>query len=937
MPLGRTPSLKKWLGDASPGSARRADKSASPSSSSDSPSSQSRSRSKTNPDERSKKRRQLPSLPLPGSPKTRRNAASPPSKSPLISPRADEDLKKATEPRQHSDTLQHLDDLIERRQFSSCVDVVRALNDDKLPAVYQQVPRYAKLGREFSPDIHFLSFLHTLLDGIARSMDDKMNGTTNEQHPSSGEASSSKMEFPVRACHDLVIQLGLFLATTEAAPATSFVSEVRAVQKLLALIYVNVPDLVTALEARQENLTTALASLRRKPKVITRDSNAVESPKEPKTRRATFTARQSRHDQQQAANRKALVGSGGRPSAAASQAKVVDEAHRGVRDAINATMKELSAALEKLDSAVPMQKMAHAPSSSDVSRSHKGSTAAPAEKGGRSTAATAGQVQGAHYEAANSRHAPAVMLDLTDLQNRFFATQSVLNVLKKETITGLLEQLSERAAADKQIMDAVARMKQDLPSGVFKNNVPLEPMLSKHLHAIELVLDVLSSIPSTTASATGTPTGQGATRRDLSPPNSLPLDGSSALDTAVGTSAGNKQSHGSAATTNGPIHSTAVSAGMDDSTPTSESPSPSLTSAGQQQSEQSQHRQQQRSAETPSSPVYSVDSGVLMSPSHTTHTASSIRPKSAPAKQGTPSSLRPQSESTSTLTDYPSVDELQAELEQAQKELLHSCETVNELRRREKELTDRLAEQAQRQIALSGRFEAVSHQPSSRTTQLIEQFADLYSQSRVEVLDALAEVDGDTLGMPSTDDDVDQWLARFIIHVVEVCFVVARQTAKQRVQGVMEVLTTSRTHTSIPSSIGHGGGAEGVETDLQTRHLEVALRGYMRDQHWPQSDHIDNATHAVLESVWQSYPDSRKLESYPELIQFIQESLSLAWRLSLQVPEIYPFTEAQFYLPDMFNHFYMSDLSSTYIQYYLWPALVQGTERVVLAKGVVVT
>ena len=46
-------------------------------------------------------------------------------------------------------------------------------------------------------------------------------------------------------------------------------------------------------------------------------------------------------------------------------------------------------------------------------------------------------------------------LDLADLQNRFFATQSILNALKKETLTTLLEQMTEEAAKDKQVRDMV--------------------------------------------------------------------------------------------------------------------------------------------------------------------------------------------------------------------------------------------------------------------------------------------------------------------------------------------------------------------------------------------------------------------------------------------------------------------------------------------------
>ncbi len=70
---------------------------------------------------------------------------------------------------------------------------------------------------------------------------------------------------------------------------------------------------------------------------------------------------------------------------------------------------------------------------------------------------------------------------------------------------------------------------------------------------------------------------------------------------------------------------------------------------------------------------------------------------------------------------------LQQELEYSNKELLQAREMIHEMRKRERELTDRLSEQAQRHLQDSEKFEDILL-GASRPTMVVQRYQELYSQ-----------------------------------------------------------------------------------------------------------------------------------------------------------------------------------------------------------------
>ncbi|CAF5201524.1 unnamed protein product, partial [Rotaria magnacalcarata] len=67
-----------------------------------------------------------------------------------------------------------------------------------------------------------------------------------------------------------------------------------------------------------------------------------------------------------------------------------------------------------------------------------------------------------------------------------------------------------------------------------------------------------------------------------------------------------------------------------------------------------------------------------------------------------------------------------------------SKETIARLQKSEEQMRERLAEQAQRQLEKGGKFEDLNQ--ISRPTELIRSYNTLYSQARIDALDALENV-----------------------------------------------------------------------------------------------------------------------------------------------------------------------------------------------------
>ena len=249
--------------------------------------------------------------------------------------------------------------------------------------------------------------------------------------------------------------------------------------------------------------------------------------------------------------------------------------------------------------------------------------------------------------AAQTRHDPdRVSLDLGVLQERLFARQTVLNSVKIDQLTSLMKRLSTDAGAEKDVLTVVNQIKRDLPPGVVAADQPLEPIIEKHLHAFELLLGVLED------------SVEGRAHLELRGENS------------IASQASVSQEHA-------PV--------MDREEMRARSKSVGVAPTRRQQvgGEQFSNRFRvdlftslvHHSRVPGHEAVSSAASSAQNSPSETERERPSSRPSSGRVRTHTGTEDR--------------MDAVKTELEKTKKELLKACETINHLKKREKDLTDR--------------------------------------------------------------------------------------------------------------------------------------------------------------------------------------------------------------------------------------------------------
>ncbi|CAF2696293.1 unnamed protein product [Rotaria sp. Silwood2] len=217
-----------------------------------------------------------------------------------------------------------------------------------------------------------------------------------------------------------------------------------------------------------------------------------------------------------------------------------------------------------------------------------------------------------------------------------------------------------------------------------------------------------------------------------------------------------------------------------------------------------------------------------------------------------PSTMSPVNmEQQSISSDYDEKEKLKNDLQQLKNELQKSKETITRLQKSEEQMRERLAEQAQRQLEKGGKFEDLNQ--ISRPTELIRSYNSLYSQARIDALDALDNV--------REMSDAEDLKSKLLFSVV-------------------------------------------VEVENQ---------------------------------LWSTLYDYPTLKSCNELLKYINSACRTAWGLANQNPPYYIEFQTTKYDKQIHERFHTSDNESETIIEYIWPCLIDGRDRICVAKGVVIT
>ncbi|CAF0942808.1 unnamed protein product [Adineta steineri] len=255
--------------------------------------------------------------------------------------------------------------------------------------------------------------------------------------------------------------------------------------------------------------------------------------------------------------------------------------------------------------------------------------------------------------------------------------------------------------------------------------------------------------------------------------------------------------------------------------------------------------------------------------------------------------------------DQEEKERLKTDLTQLKNELQKSKETIARLQKSEEQMRERLAEQAQRQLEKGGKFEDLNQ--ISRPTELIRSYNTLYSQSRIDALDAL-----DNIHEMSNAEDLK---SKLLFSVVVLAFRHAQNHAKDIRNKIKQILQLTNDKSSIV--------------------LEETIEKYLRTT--IQKYDVGKIILEVENQLWTTLYDYPRLKSCNELLKYINNACRTAWGLVNQTPPYYIEFQTIKYDKQIHERFHTSDKESETIVEYIWPCLIDGRDRACVAKGVVIT
>ena len=99
---------------------------------------------------------------------------------------------------------------------------------------------------------------------------------------------------------------------------------------------------------------------------------------------------------------------------------------------------------------------------------------------------------------------------------------------------------------------------------------------------------------------------------------------------------------------------------------------------------------------------------------------------------------------------------------------------------------------------------------------------------------------------------------------------------------------------------------------------------------------VFSSSQEVLQQVCATLFDYPSLKTCRGLLLYIEECVTVAWALTVQVPPLTLDYEVRQYNPDIHTRFHTSDPDADQIKSVLWPALMDA-EGTCVNKGVVIT
>ncbi|KAK3918742.1 Mitochondria-eating protein [Frankliniella fusca] len=194
---------------------------------------------------------------------------------------------------------------------------------------------------------------------------------------------------------------------------------------------------------------------------------------------------------------------------------------------------------------------------------------------------------------------------------------------------------------------------------------------------------------------------------------------------------------------------------------------------------------------------------------------------------------------------------------------------------------------------------------------LVACYANLYSQARVDTLDALD-------ALPALRDAAEL-KSKILFSVV----------VKDHIRRILHLPTPSAAAPAADQQKADAAGSAAAQ-ELE-QHVSTYLRRTV------DTFDLTKSIDEVCSQIWATLYDYPSLKTCTGLLQYVRDSVRLAWALVNQNPTYVLEYEQRHFRRDVHVRFHSSNPDSEAIRTYLWPALLEGAGGPCVHKAVVLT
>lgn len=264
---------------------------------------------------------------------------------------------------------------------------------------------------------------------------------------------------------------------------------------------------------------------------------------------------------------------------------------------------------------------------------------------------------------------------------------------------------------------------------------------------------------------------------------------------------------------------------------------------------------------------------------------------------------------------YMDMERMKRTVKGLQEQLALADDTIRKLKSKEKDLGDRVTQDIQNQVQLSGRFEDLS-KGGTRPTQIIERYGLLYTQGRIDAMDDLDQIAG--LSKYGKHQEMKQ---KILYGIMVASYKVSYDYLHQLKLNVRRILGVPDKHPA-------------TEKDAFASAITF-LTTYF--QSTTQTFNVEPVVRDVQDQLVQLLPEFPSLSRLPGIASYTTDCCRVAWSMVNQIPPMELEHSHDKFSQTMHTRFHASSDKNNKIKMYVWPTLVDSGSKNVLYKGVVWT